>query len=89
MPLAKPFKSGDNPGNWDTETGQTPNGIRHSEMGYCQNSSEHSNHKGEHPPENNESPGAYVASHSRLQSKHYLAGDYSVPLHQLWSRENH
>jgi hypothetical protein len=69
LPLPEPFKRRDNPGNRNTEAGQTPNGIGYTEKSDCQHSSEDAGHKGQHPPKHYESPGASVASHSRLQSR--------------------
>jgi hypothetical protein len=69
MPLAKPFKGSDNPGDRNAKAGQTPDRIGHSKESNCQHSSRNASHKDEHPPKHNESPGAFVASHSRLQNQ--------------------
>lgn len=69
MPTAEPFERRDNPGDRDTKAGQTPDRIRHSKESNSQRSSGDAGHKGEHPPKHNESPGAFVASHSRLQDQ--------------------
>src|ERR1700758_3275690 len=68
MPLAEPFEGCDNPGDRNSKTGQTPDGVGHSKISYCQYPGGNACNKGEYPPKHNESPGAFVASHSRLQN---------------------
>jgi hypothetical protein len=69
MTMAKPFQGRNNPDDRNTKTGQTPDRISHSKESSCQHSGRDSSHKGDHPPKHNESPGAFVASHSRLQNR--------------------
>src|SRR6266851_6602461 len=74
-PLAKPFECESYPGDRNTEAGQTPDRIGHAKERNCEHSGRNAGHKGEHPPDYNEAPGAFVTSHSRLQkSGYYLAG---------------
>jgi hypothetical protein len=69
MPLAKPFEGRDNPDDRNAKAGQTPYRIGHSKKHDCQHSGRDASHKGDHQPKYNESPGAFVASHSRLQNQ--------------------
>jgi hypothetical protein len=73
--LTKPFEGRNNRSYRKAESNQTPDRIRHAKESNCQGSGWYAGQKGQHPPKHYESPGAIVASHSRLQIRNYhLAG---------------
>jgi hypothetical protein len=84
---AIPFQSRDYASDRDTKTGQTPDGIAHSEVGYRQHSSGDTGHKRQHPPKHNESPGAFFASHSRLQNRNVTSRGILIFLYTNIARE--